>query len=95
MTTIHQPSAAGAPSADWVDMGEMLRDPYDTYRRLREAAPVGWTPILNRYMATTYAGCRVIEANQETFTADARTALTARAPRRWKVLTCRSGPPSA
>ena len=79
MTTIDRPPAAGAPSADWVDMGEMLRDPYETYRRLREAAPVVWTPVLNRYMATTYAGCRAIEADQETFTADVRTALTARA----------------
>jgi hypothetical protein len=78
MTTIEQPPAAGAPSADWVDMGEMLRDPYETYRRLREAAPVVWTPVLNRYMATTYAGCRAIEADQETFTADVPTALTAR-----------------
>ena len=40
MTTIDRPPAAGAPSADWVDMGEMLRDPYETYRRLRESAPV-------------------------------------------------------
>ena len=39
MTTIDQPlSAGGAPTADWVDMGELSRDPYDTYRRLREMA---------------------------------------------------------
>jgi hypothetical protein len=28
MTTTDEP--LNAPTADWVDMGEMMRDPYDT-----------------------------------------------------------------
>ena len=80
MTTTDQPLGAGsAPTADWVDPAEMLRDPYPTYRRLHEAGPVVWVPALDRYMCTSYTGCRDLEADQETFTADNRTALTGRA----------------
>jgi cytochrome P450 len=68
MTTIDQPP--NAPTADWVDMGEMFRDPYDTYRRLREAGPVVFVPPLGQYLVTTYAGCRAVEADQETFSSD-------------------------
>ncbi|HYH25661.1 MAG TPA: hypothetical protein VD834_09970, partial [Blastococcus sp.] len=70
MTTIDQPlSAGGAPTADWVDMGEMLRDPYDTYRRLRDQGSVVWVPVLGRYVCTSYTGCRALEADQEIFSA--------------------------
>ena len=80
MTTIDQPlSAGGAPIADWVDMGEMQRDPYETYRRLREMGSLVWVPALNRYMCTTYTGCRALEADQETFSAWVPTSKIARA----------------
>jgi len=70
MTTVDQPlSAGGAPTADWVDMGEMLRDPYDTYRRLRDQGSVVWVPVLGRYVCTSYTGCRALEADQEIFSA--------------------------
>ena len=68
-----------APTAEWMDLAEWQRDPYDAYRRLRETGPVVWAPALGRYMVTSYTGCRLVEADQETYTADARTALTERA----------------
>ena len=68
-TTERALEAGGAPIADWVDLGEMARDPYDTYRRLRELGPVVWVPALNRYMCVSYTGCRALEADQETYSA--------------------------
>ncbi len=80
MTTTDQPlSAGGAPTADWVDMGELARDPYDTYRRLREMGPVVWVPVLNRYLCLSYSGCRALEADQETFTSSASAPAHTRA----------------
>jgi cytochrome P450 len=57
-------------TADWVEPAVMLRDPYDTYERLRGSGPVVWVPVMNRYLATSFAACRAIEADQETYTAD-------------------------
>jgi len=80
VTTIDQPlNTGGTPSADWVDMNEMARDPYDTYRRLRELSPVVWVPALGRYVCTSYSGCRAIEADQELFSAAPSAALLERA----------------
>ena len=67
-----------APTAEWMDLAKWQRDPYDAYRRLRESGPVVWAPALGRYMVTSYSGCRAAEADQVTYTADARTALTER-----------------
>ncbi|GAA2817169.1 cytochrome P450 [Kribbella solani] len=70
-----------AAVADWVDLAAMVRDPYDTYRRLRELGPVVWVPALKRYLAVSFAACSAIEADQETFSASVRgsSALMARA----------------
>lgn len=62
-------SSAPASTADWVDPAAMLRDPYQTYDRLRELGPIVWVPVLNRYLATTFEACRAIEADQETYSA--------------------------
>ena len=69
MTTVEQPPGAAAPTADWVDPAEMMRDPYDTYRRLRELGPVVHVPALGQYVVTTHAACREVEADQEVFSA--------------------------
>jgi cytochrome P450 len=66
---ITTPSASAPPRADWVDAAAMLRDPYDTYSRLHELGPVVWVPAMNRYLVTTFEGCRAVEADQETFSA--------------------------
>jgi cytochrome P450 len=58
-----------ATTADWVDPSAMLRDPHETYDRLREQGPVVWVPALNRYLATSFEACRAIEADQETYSA--------------------------
>lgn len=65
-TTSH---ASPAPTAEGVDPAAMLRDPYETYDRLRELGPVVWVPALNRYLVTSFAACRAIEADQDTYSA--------------------------
>lgn len=62
-------AAAPAPVADWVDVAAMQHDPYETYDRLRETGPIVRVPAMNRYLATTFEGCRAIEADQVTFSA--------------------------
>jgi|tagenome__1003787_1003787.scaffolds.fasta_scaffold20929375_2 cytochrome P450 len=71
MTTTSPAPASPVPAAtaDWVDPAAMLRDPHETYDRLRELGPVVWVPAMNRYLATTFRACRAIEADQETYSA--------------------------
>jgi cytochrome P450 len=68
MTTT-SPAATPAATADWVDPAVMLRDPFDTYGRLRALGPVVRVPVLDRYLATGFEACRLIEADQETYSA--------------------------
>jgi cytochrome P450 len=63
-------AVAAATTADWVDPRAMLRDPFDTYDRLREQGSVVWVPALERYLVTGFAACRAVEADQATFSAD-------------------------
>lgn len=67
------------PIADWVDLSQISRDPYPIYRRLREESPVAWIPGLNKYMVTSFEGCRVVESNQEIFSANVGSGAMARA----------------
>ncbi|KOX12671.1 cytochrome P450 [Nocardiopsis sp. NRRL B-16309] len=71
MTTTDSPTAQpqSAAVADWVDPETMLRDPYPTYRRLREQGPVVWVPVMDRYLVTSFTGCWAIEADQLTYSA--------------------------
>src|SRR3954452_12709228 len=71
MTTTSPAPASPVPAAtaDWVDPAAMLRDPHETYDRLRELGPVVWVPVVNRYLATTFQACRAIEADQQTSSA--------------------------
>ncbi|PXY23450.1 cytochrome [Prauserella coralliicola] len=62
-------STTAAPTADWVDPAAMMVDPYPTYRRLLDEAPVAWVPSLRRYLVTSSAACRAVEEDQETFSA--------------------------
>lgn len=64
------PSAPAPPTIDWVDPIELSADPYPTYVRLLEEAPVAWVPSVRRYLVTGYAECHVIESDQDTYTAD-------------------------
>ncbi|GAA3882510.1 cytochrome P450 [Leifsonia kafniensis] len=61
---------ASAPVADWIVPAEMIQDPYPTYRRLREEAPVAWVPALNRFLVTRFGDCLAIERDQGTFSAN-------------------------
>ncbi len=62
-------SPAHAPTADWVDPAVMMRDPYDTYDRLRQLGPVVWVPAMGRYLVTSAEACRDVEADQEIYSA--------------------------
>lgn len=70
-----------APVIDWIDPAEMLADPHDTYRRLRDTAPVVWVPAMNRYLATSFDACWAMEADQGLYSANVSgsSALMARA----------------
>jgi cytochrome P450 len=68
MTTT-SPAPNPAATADWVDPATMLRDPFDTYDRLRALGPVVRVPVMNRYLATSFEACRLIEADQDTYSA--------------------------
>lgn len=56
-----------APIADWVDLAALADDPYPTYARLRESAPVAFVPQLNRYFVTRFRDCFDVEMDQQTF----------------------------
>lgn len=60
-------NALEAPVVDWVDPQELLADPYPTYERLRNEAPVAYVPNLGRYFVTTFQDCFDVEMNAETF----------------------------
>lgn len=70
-----------ASTADWLDPVAMNADPYPSYKRLREESPVAWVPALNQYLATSYRACRVIEEDQETFSAAATAGTSAKMSR--------------
>jgi cytochrome P450 len=64
------PTTSSAPSAEWVDPAAMLRDPHDTYARLRELGPVVQVPVMGRYLVTSFEACRAIEGDQQTYSAN-------------------------
>ena len=43
------------PSADWVTLDDLERDPHPTLARLRAAHPVAWVPALGMWMITSRA----------------------------------------
>jgi cytochrome P450 len=59
-----------APVADWIDPAQLLQDPYPTYARLRDEAPLAYVPFLDMYVAATYEDCRLIEADTDVFSAN-------------------------
>ncbi|MGO1543459.1 MAG: cytochrome P450 [Gulosibacter sp.] len=62
MTTL-----TAAPEVDWVDPKTLVVDPYPTYARLREEAPVAFVPSLGRYFVTRFQDCFDVEMDHETF----------------------------
>lgn len=65
--------------ADWIDLDQWATDPYPGYTRLRAESPVAYVPALGRYLVTSYSGCHLVEADQDTFTADVAAATMTRA----------------
>ncbi|MEX5234822.1 cytochrome P450 [Kocuria arenosa] len=72
------PEAIDCPTADWVTIPDLHRDPFPIYRRMRSEAPVHWVPAVNRYMVTDYAACHTIEQDAERFSADETDSLMKR-----------------
>jgi len=62
-------SPAEAPVTNWVDVAQLVDDPYPTYQRLRAEAPVAYVPALRRYLVTTYPECLAIQRDEATFSA--------------------------
>jgi cytochrome P450 len=61
------------PTVEWIDPGQLMVDPYPTYARLREEAPVAFVPFLGMYLAAGYDDCRLIESDTDRFSADRAT----------------------
>lgn len=51
---------------------EVVADPYPHYRRLRENDPVHWHDGLQSWMLTTYADCKEVVRDAETYASDWR-----------------------
>lgn len=71
--------APECPTADWVEVTALPVDPYPTYARLREEAPVAWVPALKRVLVTDYESSHAVEQNPEQFTANVSGATMNRA----------------
>jgi cytochrome P450 len=54
-------------------------NPYPTYERLREETPVAWIPGLNKFLVTSFDGCRAVEADQSTYSANVSSGAMAKA----------------
>ncbi|GAA1412708.1 cytochrome P450 [Glutamicibacter uratoxydans] len=67
-----------APSADWVTIEDLYKNPFPIYQRLREESPVHWVPEVNRYMVTSYSACHEIEQDEARFSANERNSLMKR-----------------
>lgn len=64
-----------APQAEFSPLApEVLADPYPTYRRLRETAPVTWDPGLSSWLLTRHGDCVRALKDYETFASDWRRA---------------------
>ncbi|MGW6173852.1 cytochrome P450 [Arthrobacter sp. NPDC055138] len=72
-------AAHPVPTADWVTIPDLYRNPYPIYQKMRAESPVHWVPAVNRYMVTSYQACHVIEQDQERFSADETNSLMKRA----------------
>jgi cytochrome P450 len=55
-TAVPTPEAVEIPSLLQLLDPDVLSDPYPLYRRLRDAGPVLWDPVLHAWVVTSYAG---------------------------------------
>ncbi|HWS51561.1 MAG TPA: cytochrome P450 [Microbacterium sp.] len=68
-----------APTADWVTIPDLYRDPFPIYDRLRAEGGVHWVPSVGRYLITSYDAVHATEFDQETFSANEEGSLQIRA----------------
>lgn len=61
------PSLLDPPVADWIDLGDMVRDPYPTFERLRRESPVAFVPALGSVLITTYDDAQHIVNHADEF----------------------------
>lgn len=66
-------------TADWVVPDQLVIDPYPSYARLRRECPVAWVAPVGKHLVTTYADCRTVELDPQTYTAQVSGATMSRA----------------
>lgn len=71
-------STSTTPSADWITLDDLTRDPFPIYARLRQQSPVAHVPAANRYFVTRYHDVHAVDHDPETFTADETGSLMKR-----------------
>ncbi|NKX53203.1 cytochrome P450 [Arthrobacter mobilis] len=71
--------ARPVPTADWVTIEDLYRNPFPIYQKMRAEAPVHWVPAVNRYMVTSFEACHIIEQDQEIYSANETGSLMKRA----------------
>jgi cytochrome P450 len=52
-----------------ITLGELERDPYPIYARLRDEEPVSWVPAVQLWLVTRYEDVRTVDLSPEVFTA--------------------------
>ncbi len=62
-----------------LDMKGLWNDPYPTWQRLQQEAPVAWIPAMNRFLVTRSQDIRHIEAHPEIFSSEEEGSLMIRA----------------
>lgn len=78
--TISPPATSHeVPIVDWIDPVTLANDPYPTYRRLREEAPVAWCPAVKKILVSSYGGCSFAEQHPELFSSNVSGAAMVRA----------------
>ena len=59
-----------APLDDSISIPDMIRDPYITYKRLRNSTPVVQVPALGRTLLTKAEHTKFVKSSPELFSAD-------------------------
>ena len=71
--------STAAPTADWVTIPELYRDPFPIYDRLRAEGGVHWVPSVGRYLISSYDAVHSTEFDQNVFSANEEDSLQIRA----------------
>ncbi|WP_262107427.1 cytochrome P450 [Arthrobacter sp. Marseille-P9274] len=79
MTVSASSVTSTVPTVDWLDPAALDRDPYPSYKRLREEAPVAWWPAVQKVLISSSTGCTFAENHPEVFSSNVAQAAMVRA----------------